>query len=172
MAAIAGLFNQATTQTATGTGVSTMTDSTSDSSSSDSSVTISANDFLTLLVTELENQDPTTSTDPNEYVNQLVAVNSLEQLISINETLTDAVDDSSTTTSSVSKTTSTAAIQTQANDTQNASATDSSTGVLALRSSAGNLSVPQTNGAAERVAHALDGQSRTQSTTGTVSAAR
>ena len=48
---------------------------------------ISANDFLTLLVTEMKNQDPTAQTDPNEYVNQLVQVNSLEQLISINETL-------------------------------------------------------------------------------------
>lgn len=46
---------------------------------------ISANDFLTLLVTEMKNQDPTSQTDPNEYVNQLVQVNSLEQLIEINE---------------------------------------------------------------------------------------
>src|SRR5579872_1450585 len=50
--------------------------------------TISANDFLTLLVTEMKNQDPTANTDPNEYINQLVQVNSLEQLISINQTLT------------------------------------------------------------------------------------
>jgi flagellar basal-body rod modification protein FlgD len=46
---------------------------------------ITANDFLTLLVTELQNQDPTANTDPNEYVNQLVSVNSLQQLISINQ---------------------------------------------------------------------------------------
>jgi len=46
---------------------------------------ISSNDFLTLLVTEMKNQDPTAQTDPNEYVNQLVQVNSLEQLIEINE---------------------------------------------------------------------------------------
>jgi flagellar basal-body rod modification protein FlgD len=59
----------------------------STSSSSGSASTISGNDFLTLLVTELKNQDPTSSTDPNEYVNQLVAVNSLEQLININSTL-------------------------------------------------------------------------------------
>jgi hypothetical protein len=57
----------------------------SDDSSSDS--TISANDFLTLLVTEMQNQDPTADTDPNEYINQLVQVNSLEQLIDINQTL-------------------------------------------------------------------------------------
>ena len=49
---------------------------------------ISANDFLTLLVTEMKNQDPTANNDPNAYVNQLVQVNSLEQLININQTLT------------------------------------------------------------------------------------
>jgi len=49
--------------------------------------TITSNDFLTLLVTEMKNQDPTAATDPNEYINQLVQVNSLEQLISINQTL-------------------------------------------------------------------------------------
>jgi len=43
--------------------------------------TVSANDFLTLLVTEMKNQDPTAQTDPTQYVNQLVQVNSLEQLI-------------------------------------------------------------------------------------------
>jgi flagellar basal-body rod modification protein FlgD len=52
-----------------------------------SSATISANDFLTLLVTEMQNQDPTATTDPNEYINQLVQVNSLEQLIDINQNL-------------------------------------------------------------------------------------
>jgi flagellar basal-body rod modification protein FlgD len=53
-----------------------------------SSAAITANDFLLLLVTEMKNQDPTANTDPNEYINQLVQVNSLQQLISINETLT------------------------------------------------------------------------------------
>lgn len=57
------------------------------SSSGGDSASISANDFLTLLVTEMRNQDPTANTDPNEYINQLVQVNSLEQLISINQTL-------------------------------------------------------------------------------------
>jgi hypothetical protein len=40
-----------------------------------------------LLVTELQNQDPTADTDPNEYVDQLVQVNSLQQLIQMNQTL-------------------------------------------------------------------------------------
>jgi flagellar basal-body rod modification protein FlgD len=50
--------------------------------------TITASDFLVLLVTELKNQDPTQPTDPNAYIQQLVGVNSLQQLISINKNLT------------------------------------------------------------------------------------
>jgi len=59
------------------------------------SATISANDFLTLLVTEMQNQDPTADTDPNEYINQLVQVNSLEQLIDINQNLSTVLGISS-----------------------------------------------------------------------------
>ena len=79
----------------TGTG---STGSSSDTGSD--SATISANDFLTLLVTEMQNQDPTADTDPNEYINQLVQVNSLEQLIDINQTLSGAAGDTSTGTGS------------------------------------------------------------------------
>ena len=46
---------------------------------------ITSNDFLTLLVSELKNQDPTQPTDPNQYITQLAQVNSLQQLISINQ---------------------------------------------------------------------------------------
>jgi flagellar basal-body rod modification protein FlgD len=49
--------------------------------------TITSNDFLTLLVNELKNQDPTQPTDPNAYISQLVGVNSLQQLIQINQGL-------------------------------------------------------------------------------------
>lgn len=60
---------------------------TSSASATDSNATISANDFLTLLVTEMQNQDPTADVDPNAYIDQLVQINSLEQLISINQNL-------------------------------------------------------------------------------------
>ena len=50
--------------------------------------TVTANDFLTLLVSELKNQDPTQPTDPGAYIQQLVGVNSLQQLIQINQGLT------------------------------------------------------------------------------------
>src|ERR1700689_3350927 len=82
-----GALKNGATPNATGTsGAAGATGPSSSSTSSDSS-NISANDFLTLLVTEMQNQDPTANTDPNEYINQLVNVNSLEQLISINQTL-------------------------------------------------------------------------------------
>jgi flagellar basal-body rod modification protein FlgD len=113
-AAVAGIFNHqmaaaaaamkgqsATTMgsNAAATTSASATDSSSTSDSSSDSSTISANDFLTLLVTEMQNQDPTADTDPNEYIDQLVQVNSLEQLININQTLsTDLGGTPSTTT--------------------------------------------------------------------------
>jgi len=59
-------------------------------------------------VTEMQNQDPTANTDPNEYINQLVQVNSLEQLIDINQNLTTALG-SAPPTSGTSSTSSQAA---------------------------------------------------------------
>jgi flagellar basal-body rod modification protein FlgD len=44
----------------------------------------------------MQNQDPTSQTDPNEYIDQLVDVNSLEQLININQTLSSAYPAAST----------------------------------------------------------------------------
>lgn len=69
--------NAATASSSSGSAVST----------SNSDASISANDFLTLLVTEMQNQDPTADVDPNAYIDQLVQINSLEQLISINQNL-------------------------------------------------------------------------------------
>jgi flagellar basal-body rod modification protein FlgD len=111
------------------------------SSSESDSATISANDFLTLLVTEMQNQDPTADTDPNEYINQLVQVNSLEQLISINQTLTT---DSSTTPSGGAV---------KAVGSQQPSASPASPPL-----EGGNLSVPENDPAAQRVAGALGAQ--------------
>ena len=74
------------------TRIATMATGSDEGATADSnSASIAANDFLTLLVTEMKNQDPTATTDPNEYVNQLVQVNSLQQLIAINETLKGAL---------------------------------------------------------------------------------
>jgi flagellar basal-body rod modification protein FlgD len=146
----------------------------STSSASSDSATITANDFLTLLVTEMKNQDPTADTDPNEYINQLVNVNSLEQLISINQTLTTAYG-STTPSASGGATTgaSTSAIASLTGagasaQAQPASSGTTATGVAGAISTAaaklapGNLGIPAANPAAQSVAQSLSGRSRTQ----------
>ncbi|HEX4756923.1 MAG TPA: flagellar hook capping FlgD N-terminal domain-containing protein [Terracidiphilus sp.] len=194
MAAAAGLFNHSTA-TAQPLAVSRVTpmanatSTTSSTSSSDaSSAGISANDFLTLLVTEMKNQDPTANTDPNQYINQLVNVNSLEQLININQTLSSALGPSTANTTGTTQAAKTIPIGavTQASpaassaNTQPATQTTSSglgaTGDTAMqtlvnRFAPGNLSVPDSKPAAQNLAHALDGHSRMQSV-GTLPAAR
>jgi flagellar basal-body rod modification protein FlgD len=129
--------------------------------------TITANDFLTLLVTELKNQDPTANTDPNQYVNQLVQVNSLEQLISINQTLT--ADSQGVPVNSVSSGGATihgsgiVANQDQRSnltaDLMEAPATSApiagSVGSKPIASAVGGFSIPAPNSAAQRVGRAL-----------------
>ena len=44
-------------------------------------------DFLTLLITQLENQDPLNPKDPSEFVSQLAQFSSLEQMIGMNKNL-------------------------------------------------------------------------------------
>ncbi len=81
---------QTATQSLNPTAVRANASSSSTSSSGSSSTaggTITSSDFLTLLVSELKNQDPTQPTDPNAYITQLVGVNSLQQLIQINQAI-------------------------------------------------------------------------------------
>jgi len=47
-----------------------------------------SNLFITLLTAELQAQDPTNPMSPEDMVSQLTEVSSLQQLISINQTLT------------------------------------------------------------------------------------
>ena len=102
---VASALTRHQTRAATAKDSTSATDGTASSSSSSSSSAassssdITANDFLTLLVSELQNQDPTQPTDPNEYITQLAQVNSLQQLVSINQgigTLDTAIAPSST----------------------------------------------------------------------------
>jgi flagellar basal-body rod modification protein FlgD len=161
----------------------------SSATASSTSATISANDFLTLLVTEMQNQDPTAQTDPNEYINQLVSVNSLEQLIDINQTLSTATSSTSSTSSSGSSakpgiTTSSSPIPavnsqpaaTNGNQPNAAASLPSQTGTSTTATTphaAGNLTFPDASPAALRVAHALSGQTRSpQSTNTTIYSAR
>ena len=49
--------------------------------------TLTASDFLQILVAEFQNQDPTSPTDPTEYASQMVEFSNLGQLQDINQTL-------------------------------------------------------------------------------------
>jgi flagellar basal-body rod modification protein FlgD len=142
-------------------------DTNSTASDNTNSATISSNDFLTLLVTEMQNQDPTAATDPNEYINQLVNVNSLEQLISINQTLTTATS----VTGGVSHAGNSPAVSQPKSESltslhppaspiavksaASAMSAVASAQTLAARTVPGNLGIPKTNPAAESVARAL-----------------
>ena len=72
------------------TGSSGSSDSGSDSNSL--SVTNLGSTFLELLSQELQNQDPTSPVDPTQMVGQMISLNQLDQLIGINQTLTDAAN--------------------------------------------------------------------------------
>src|SRR5258708_37834493 len=77
MAAVSGILNHQMTAVNPLTNAKPMSSSSTGGGNSGEASNISANDFLTLLVTEMKNQDPTANTDPNQYINQLVQVNSL-----------------------------------------------------------------------------------------------
>ena len=181
-AAATGIWNQhaASTESLAGAKATPMagpgsgTGSTgSTSTSASDSATISANDFLTLLVTEMQNQDPTADTDPNEYINQLVNVNSLEQLISINQNLSSALGGSSTGSSGNATDASVAGLggkgATRAGTEVSggahrgsalagAQSATSAGQAGATKVAPGNLSVPEARPAAHRVAGALGGR--------------
>jgi flagellar basal-body rod modification protein FlgD len=147
---------------------------TTNTTSSGAASTISANDFLTLLVTEMKNQDPTANNDPNQYINQLVSVNSLEQLIDINQNLTTALGTGPTTSSPGQKPAAvhSAGLASTPSSVRNASAssvhaawTDSAVASSPAAANhnvrarvSGNLSIPAAQPAAHRVAEALSGQ--------------
>lgn len=141
-------------------------DSSSGTGSSSNSATITANDFLTLLVTEMQNQDPTAQTDPNAYIDQLVQINSLEQLISINQNLSTVLSSASGSgagsgSGGTGSGTGNNDVPVPGNGAQ-AQKVPIHTGrmpAVAPKSTAvhGNLSVPRDAPAAHTVARALDG---------------
>jgi flagellar basal-body rod modification protein FlgD len=55
--------------------------------------------FLTLLVSQLQNQDPLNPTDSNQFVSQLTSFSQLEQLINIDQNTTPATGTTTTPTS-------------------------------------------------------------------------
>jgi flagellar basal-body rod modification protein FlgD len=55
--------------------------------SASSAATVDYNQFLRLLVAELTNQDPTSPTDPTQYMSQLASFSAVEQQVQTNATL-------------------------------------------------------------------------------------
>ncbi len=53
---------------------------------------VSTNEFLKLLVTQLQNQDPLDPMDNSQFLTQLATFSSMEQLISINQGVTSLSD--------------------------------------------------------------------------------
>jgi|ERR1051326_4305521 flagellar basal-body rod modification protein FlgD len=58
--------------------------------STPSEATQAQNTFISLLVAELKAQDPTQPMSPTDMVAQMFSMNQLQQLIGINQTLTNA----------------------------------------------------------------------------------
>jgi flagellar basal-body rod modification protein FlgD len=69
--------------------------STTSTSSSSGTLQLGTTDFLQLLMTQLTNQNPLDPTDPTEFTSQLATYSSLEQQISMNDTLTTMSDNMS-----------------------------------------------------------------------------
>jgi flagellar basal-body rod modification protein FlgD len=59
--------------------------SSNSSSSAASTNGLNPNDFMSLLVAEIQNQDPTQPMDPTTFMSQLVDLNQLEQVTAINQ---------------------------------------------------------------------------------------
>ncbi len=73
------------------------TSSTSTTSTGGLDGTTAGTTFLNLLVKELQNQDPTAPMDSTAMVGQMISLNQLDQLISINQVLGAASKSTSTT---------------------------------------------------------------------------
>jgi flagellar hook assembly protein FlgD len=83
MSAINGNSLFATDNTTTPSVSQTSAAAASAAATSDASLT-SEDTFLKLLVAQIKNQDPTSPTDPTQFVAQLTQYSELEQLIQIN----------------------------------------------------------------------------------------
>ena len=80
--AAAGSATSAAATSATGT---------SATGTAQTSLTNNYNDFLKLLMTQLQNQDPTSPMDTNQFTSQLVQYSSVEQQIATNTSLTQLI---------------------------------------------------------------------------------
>jgi len=85
----------ATSSATSGTGSSSSTSNGTSASSLEST-------FMSLLATELQNQDPTQPVDPTQMVGEMISLNQLDQLININQTLSGLTGSSNSSPSTAS----------------------------------------------------------------------
>lgn len=79
------------------TGIPTSSQSASSSSTTSNAPTLDYNSFLTLLVAEMKNQDPTQPTDPMQYTSQLASFSAVEQQVNANKKLDSMMTNSALT---------------------------------------------------------------------------
>jgi flagellar basal-body rod modification protein FlgD len=108
------------------TGISPLT-STSTPASQTSATALPANDplasestFLTLLVSQLQNQDPLDPVDSNQFVSQLTGYSQLEQLIGIHDDTTNLSQVASTAAAQTASPATAAGTANQTNSTTGA----------------------------------------------------
>src|ERR1700744_5687381 len=91
LASIANILNPTMNSVvATAKAAATSNSSSSTTDTSGLSGTTTGQTFLNLLVKELQNQDPTAPMDSTAMVGQMISLNQLDQLISINQVLGSA----------------------------------------------------------------------------------
>lgn len=83
-----------TTTSPVGTNTNT-TNNNSSSSSAAAKASVDYNSFLKLLVTQMQNQDPTAPMDATQYVSQLATFSSVEQSVQMNAKLETLIANSS-----------------------------------------------------------------------------
>jgi flagellar basal-body rod modification protein FlgD len=110
------------------------TTSNSNSTSSSNSGSALGSTFLSLLAQELQNQDPTAPVDSTAMVGQMISLNQLDQLISINQGITGSSSSSAGTTA--------------AGQVQGAATTASDAALATANGGAASLLSPSTAGAA------------------------
>lgn len=86
------------------TSTSTTSDSSSDTSTTSlASASLGKDDFLKLLLAQMQNQDPLNPADETQFVAELAQFSSLEQMSEMNESITDLVTSNTATTDSINK---------------------------------------------------------------------